>query len=503
MVEPSNQSARHASLLAALGAGYEDRTCESAWHAFWDTQGIAANKPFNERMLLWINSTLGTSYEHLSGAMQAYAESRGFFNWDSMNDLQLIDGASRLLAGEPDGLAIDFTDMSMVIRDTATPANNFSGVPSTKLTYSSPSTKWIRNASGLLESGTTLRTEYDVNGNPLGLLIEEQRTNLLIRSQQFDDPAWAASNVSITPDQAIAPDGTQTADLWQSVGVDIYGQVVTVANATTYTASMYLKRVSGQWVRMVFDDGTGNNGIRVWVDLLNGVVGTSGVVGTGWTFSSAGLEALPNGWYRLRLTGTTSGTVGRVFFCSAAADNSITRASVACYLWGAQLEAGSFPTSYIPTAASQVTRGDDVITIAHSLYPYSTTSGTVFVEASVPLTGGLIRLGTDAAGTPVIFSGTGFVRGTIRLVFDLTFNGAIPAAPQTLKAAFAFMSGDSAVSAQGGLATNSVTFALANNTITRIGIGVGSAPTQTGHYKRLLYLPLRKSNAQLQAMTAP
>lgn len=84
----SNQSAKHASLLTALGAGFEDFTYESAWHAYWDDQSIDGHT-FNERMLNWINSVLTTSYANLPRAMQAFAEDRGAYNWDSLGDLAL------------------------------------------------------------------------------------------------------------------------------------------------------------------------------------------------------------------------------------------------------------------------------------------------------------------------------------------------------------------------------------------------------------------------------
>lgn len=53
------------------------------WHALWDAEEVA-NGTFNERMLVWINTELGASHPNLPGAMQAYAESLGFYNWSSM-----------------------------------------------------------------------------------------------------------------------------------------------------------------------------------------------------------------------------------------------------------------------------------------------------------------------------------------------------------------------------------------------------------------------------------
>lgn len=88
MPTQTNQSARHADLLTALGPGFEEFTHESAWHAYWDDQAIAAG-PFNQRMLAWINAELTTSYTNLPRAMQAFAEDRGAYDWDSLDDLDL------------------------------------------------------------------------------------------------------------------------------------------------------------------------------------------------------------------------------------------------------------------------------------------------------------------------------------------------------------------------------------------------------------------------------
>lgn len=101
--------------------------------------------------------------------------------------------AAALLVGETNGMAIDFTDCSIVIKDTTTPSNAFSGNVNDKLTYTSPGTKWVRNSSGIYTSGTTLRTDHDENGTPLGLLIEEARTNLFLNSR-----APVTQNVTVT-----------------------------------------------------------------------------------------------------------------------------------------------------------------------------------------------------------------------------------------------------------------------------------------------------------------
>jgi hypothetical protein len=96
--------------------------------------------------------------------------------------------------------------MSMVVRDTGTPANNFSGDPNTKLTYTSPSTKWIENSSGILVSGTTLRTAF-LSSVAQGLLVEEARVNLAIWGRDLTNAAWTKTNMT-TAKTATGADGS-------------------------------------------------------------------------------------------------------------------------------------------------------------------------------------------------------------------------------------------------------------------------------------------------------
>lgn len=103
MPTQTNQSAKHANVIAALGtsatgygafAGY---SYESAWEALFDgvragvvdAPSVIPAGPFNQRFLAWINLELMTSYTNLPRAMQAFAEDRGAYDWDSLDDLDL------------------------------------------------------------------------------------------------------------------------------------------------------------------------------------------------------------------------------------------------------------------------------------------------------------------------------------------------------------------------------------------------------------------------------
>jgi hypothetical protein len=111
---------------------------------------------------------------------------------------RLLGGASAatvLLGAETDGLSIDFTDMSAVVRDTGTPANNFIGSPAALLTYAAPSAKIIELQSGLLSSASTLRTAYS-GGVAMGLLIEEARTNICLYARDLTQSNYTKTNAT-------------------------------------------------------------------------------------------------------------------------------------------------------------------------------------------------------------------------------------------------------------------------------------------------------------------
>jgi hypothetical protein len=76
----SNDSARQASVRAVAGTAYD---YNADWHALFDSAAVSAGT-FSERMLAYINTSLGASHTNVNSAMQAYAESQGAYNWSSM-----------------------------------------------------------------------------------------------------------------------------------------------------------------------------------------------------------------------------------------------------------------------------------------------------------------------------------------------------------------------------------------------------------------------------------
>jgi hypothetical protein len=189
------------------------------------------------------------------------------------------------------------------------------------------------------------RFDHDpTTGESLGLLVEEGRTNLLLQSEDFST-TWNTINATVTTNQIASPNGTVTADLMSDDGSTParVRQQVTVVAGQTYTASIYLKAGSQD---SVFWREDNEDSFAVGVNLTTGQI-TSGT-GT--------IDPVGDGWYRVSFSGSVSSTG---FWPEVRLSSAGT-----VYVWGAQLEAGSFPTSYIPTEGSAVTRAADVASIS-------------------------------------------------------------------------------------------------------------------------------------------
>ena len=212
------------------------------------------------------------------------------------------------------------------------------------------------DANGVLQlaaSGQPRLTHDPVTGEPLGILIEGQRTNLLLRSSEFDNAAWTKSDTTVTPNAVIAPDGTLTADklvennLTTPHTVNLI--VTQVTGGVTYTYSIFAKAAERTIFRCAI---LGAITPRVTVDLVSGAI----------TDGAAVVTAVGNGWWRIALTGTASSSMGLDIYMAHRTTSGGGTSSYpgdgtsGIYIWGAQLEVGAFPTSYIPTDATFVSR---------------------------------------------------------------------------------------------------------------------------------------------------
>lgn len=400
--------------------------------------------------------------------------------------------AAALLAAESNGLAIDFTDLSMVVKDTGTPANNFSGDPNAKLTYAAPSTKYIRNASGVYVPGTTLRCEYDASGNPLGLLVEEQRTNLCLRNTELGHATWGTTfGITVTPDTTVAPDGTTTADtLAMGSAAYHYCQKAVIGAATqAYTASVWLKGTPGDKVGLHIQCAESGNG------------------------AAATLVTLTSTWTRYTVTSTITTLAGQSVHMGLETRSYIvagTGVAATFQAWGAQLEVGSIATSPIITTGSQVTRAADRLSLSNASFPVPTSGATIYAEITPIVVGGtVLAWGDTAAGLGTVM---GFYLPGLFAAFAYNTSATqslvtvgSPATGVLGKVAAGYALNNFNVAADGVLGTDDTSGSYGTwSTSQSVFIGAPSfSGAQASYYlRKAMFLPRRMTNSELQARTA-
>jgi hypothetical protein len=388
--------------------------------------------------------------------------------------------------------------------------------------YTATTTQPITNYIPALQTAASGDARFDhdpITGESKGFLIEEQRTNLLTYSEQFDNAAWTKTRSSITSNIVVAPDGTLTGDkLVEDTSVTLNHRVednATVTNSNPVTFTVFAK--AGERPRTVIqlvDTGTGANGVTATFNLSSGTVVGTAINGSG-AGASAQIFDAGNGWYRCSVTGTTNGS-GTGVICRVYIDNGTSSTYTGdgysgIYIWGAQLEAGSFPTSYIPTVASQVTRSPDAASLTGTNFSswYRQDEGTVFVQSQTDLSsiGKVFWTLSDGvfANSMYLSTDTSNVLGMAPDTSP-TFLGINLGAYTGLytSVAFGFESGSASASKDGAAAVvDSSVFP--QPTINRLQIGAAGWGSPSiylnGHIKKLAYYPKRLSNATLQALT--
>ena len=216
------------------------------------------------------------------------------------------------------------------------------------------------------------RIEYDADGTVKGLLIEEARTNLLTYSEDFSNGNWSEYLATVNSNVTTAPDGSNSADSVVSQGSE--GAVYrTVTASGNHTWSIYAKAFSTSYLKL----RTANTGEDTSFNLSG-----AGSVGTSNSNHTASIESVGDGWYRCVIT--SNSTNNRFSIYAVASDNANSASGDSLYLYGAQLEAGAFPTSYIPTTGSTATRAADLAQIPTSAFGYNNDKGSLVIDVLTP-----------------------------------------------------------------------------------------------------------------------
>lgn len=380
-------------------------------------------------------------------------------------------------ATEADVIAIDFSTLSMIIKDTVTPANDFSGSPDGKLTYTSPSTKWILGSNGLYSSGTTIRTAYNTSGVALGTLCEEARTNRVLWNRDLTNGAYTASNITAAKDQTgIDGSANSASSITATAGNGTILQSITSASAARIT-SAFVKRITGSGTIDMTQD--------------NGATWTTVTVTSSWARVNVPSATVTNPIVGFRIV--TSGDAIAVDFL--------------------QEESGAFITSPIATTTASVTRAIDNISYAASGGPAPGASITMFAAA-------LPTEQLQATGRNIFYVSTGSTTNQVLLAFrssslddyniqltrassnEIVIAGGSISTSVMNKMALGVATNDAAAYGNGAsLGTDASCQVPGSMTTWQFGGGVSGATPLNGYLKQVLYVPRRMTNTELANIT--
>jgi hypothetical protein len=321
------------------------------------------------------------------------------------------------------------------------------------------------------------RLDY-LNSTCPRLLLEPQRTNLALYSEQFDNAPWTRIALdSIVSNTEISPDGTLTAEkiIPNTTSTNHYlQQNATVVIGEDYTFSFFAKKgeynFTGTFISAL--------GISANWDLENGIAS-----------AGASIVDFGNGWYRCIASGVAISTTAssRIYAQNSTLSVFAGDGTSGIYAWGAQLEAGTYATSYIPTLGTSVTRVIDSSTLSVA----DTTNKTYFLDAK--------RLADDEETNSASFFGLGGLNITfwssnrLRFRFGGAINQYYSLTGDDFKIAVSYNGTDSKVFINGSLRFTQ-TFTLINSTLSLTG-------NESVAYNEVLLFPTNLTDAQCIELT--
>ena len=362
-----------------------------------------------------------------------------------------------------------------------------------------PTTSTINSAPRFDHNPTT--------GESLGLLVEEARTNLVTWSQDFSQTDWTKASSTIVATAVASP----------IQGVNYQKIEATSANTTVGITSAAVTAATQQRAVSFFAQSLGNISrmlvvvqgadARININLVDGTF-TTNATATGSTVSVSGQR------FSVSTPTLTLATGVRFFLKRTGETDTSTTTTIAIgeglYLTGAQMEAGAFATSYIPTTTATVTRAADVVSITGTNFSswYNQTEGTVFANGSTSWAAGNFVGSSDNTNNNRIF--IGIASGPVSRLLITTSGSSVaaitvPYALNTLlRGAGGYKENSSQFAANGVLGTEDTNCTIP--TVNKLSIGSNTTSSDfflNGTIQRLTYWPVRLGDNVLQQITAP
>jgi len=240
----------------------------------------------------------------------------------------------------------------------------------------------------VIDTNNIPRISYEINGDNFHILLEPTSTNLLSFSQEFAHSSgyWNKANTTIETTTIVSPDGSSnTYKLFATTSTSShftdYDSYTGASSGQTYTFSLFVKSAGSDFVQLASSSG--------FPAMYQNFNLSTGAKASG-DISNATIEAYPNGWYIISVTETTNCTSRRFLIVPVLTDAARIPSFAGnaqedgVYIFGAQLEEQSHPTSYIPTlTGSTETRATETANGAGSADLINSTEGVLYGEIAV------------------------------------------------------------------------------------------------------------------------
>lgn len=285
-------------------------------------------------------------------------------------------------------------------------ANGTTSTAASLLTHTRAGTATYTDSTGTLQTAASgeLRKDnhiWDGSSWVKRCLVEPQSTNLVTYSEDFTDASWnkLAGLAAMSSPTETGVDGNTSASVFLRANTSSTGllyRVETIISGSNYTVSAYVKPDTHAFVAIALQGAASEHFATAVFDIGSANTGASetDVGTTSGTIVNTNQEVASNGFYRISITCSVAQTTAYpwIGFAAAATGNTFSNTGQVLGTWdlsdafiggGFQLEASSVPTSYIPTAGSQVTRPADALSIDSTLLPYDSTAMTIAMAYNV------------------------------------------------------------------------------------------------------------------------
>jgi hypothetical protein len=377
-------------------------------------------------------------------------------------------------------------------------------------------TPYIPTTTAAVSVGITAdipRLDYTGGGCP-SLLLEPQRTNLITFSEQLNNAAWISGEITITANNTNSPDGYVNADKVVSNtnnALHFIGPALTAfVSGTAYTSSVFVKKDTGRYFQLLY--GSGGFGVTQYAnfDLQLGTVTFQGAA------ASAKIDNFGNGWYRCAITSTSTQNFSDSCYSAIITSGTAARAeshstALSYWVYGYQIEAGSYVSSYIPSLGSSVTRLADLAQKTSASALIGQTEGTIFWEIDLTIkvavdSDDLLNLDNGSFGDTIYLYKVpdGRIACDIYVGSAQEANFILPAASVNvgiIKMALGYANNNSAFFVNGvqvGTTDTSCTIPAMN----RIQLGNTAVGASFSRTSQAALYTTRLSNAELQSLTS-